>query len=39
MLMIAHVQLGVIQIHPELEEAAAIAGARQANLRPRVVRR
>ena len=30
-----YAQLGVIQIHPELEEAAAIAGARQARrLRP-----
>ena len=30
-------QLGVIQIHPELEEAAAIAGARQARTFIRVV--
>jgi iron(III) transport system permease protein len=32
-----YAQLGVIQIHPELEEAAAIAGARQARTFIRVV--
>ncbi len=32
-----YAQLGVIQIHPELEEAAAIAGARQAGTFFRVV--
>jgi iron(III) transport system permease protein len=32
-----YAQLGVIQIHPELEEAAAIAGARQARTFVRVV--
>ena len=32
-----YAQLGVIQIHPELEEAAAIAGARQARIFIRVV--
>ena len=32
-----YAQLGVIQIHPELEEAAAIAGARQAGAFVRVV--
>jgi iron(III) transport system permease protein len=32
-----YAQLGVIQIHPELEEAAAIAGARQAGTFVRVV--
>ena len=32
-----YAQLGVIQIHPELEEAAAIAGARQARRFVRIV--
>ena len=32
-----YAQLGVIQIHPELEEAAAIAGARQAGAFVRIV--
>jgi iron(III) transport system permease protein len=32
-----YAQLGVIQIHPELEEAAAIAGARQARTFIRIV--
>jgi len=32
-----YAQLGVIQIHPELEEAAAIAGARQARTFIRVI--
>ena len=32
-----YAQLGVIQIHPELEEAAAVAGARQARTFIRVV--
>ena len=32
-----YAQLGVIQIHPELEEAAAIAGARQGGAFVRVV--
>jgi iron(III) transport system permease protein len=32
-----YAQVGVIQIHPELEEAAAIAGARQARTFVRVV--
>jgi len=32
-----YAQLGVIQIHPELEEAAAMAGARQAGTFFRVV--
>jgi iron(III) transport system permease protein len=32
-----YAQLGVIQVHPELEEAAAIAGARQAGAFMRIV--
>src|SRR6185295_4353155 len=32
-----YAQLGVIQIHPELEEAAAIAGARQLSAFVRIV--